>query len=174
MLFRRRKIKEAIAFYLKRNNKNQALRLRRFSHYYYSARQKYNARRVQEAIDALIEAYSLNMEISQGKSSFSSELRRMLANMFFSKGLLAMAKTNYTQAFRQFQTALRYLSSHKASKTKLKELHVISLKWYNDAKKILSKSPTDREAKTLLRKASHIVLPSDTLHKNILKLLDQQ
>ncbi len=171
--YKRHQLFEAIELAKKQKKSNLVDRMKRFQHYYENGRRDYNGRRFDEAMTSLLEAHKLDKKLSQGKSAFSIEIRQMLANLHFIKGLFSMTRKEYPNAFEHFQKALKFLPSHKASKTKIKELLLIAQNWYEKAQRSLKESPSDQKARQLLKKIAKFISHQHPLYKKIQHLLQK-
>ncbi len=169
-LFRSGNWKAAMVAFGKANATEKQAQVDQFRRVYYESLKAYRSYNPKIAIPPLQQALRLDLMISEGKSVFTKNLRKMLANMYFSKGLLLMGRQNFSRAFDQFRKALRQNRKHPNTLQKLQELRRRAQQFINQGKSLKDSNPS--QARKFFRKATKITLPSTTEHKEARKLLN--
>ncbi len=145
-------------------------RVLKFSKDFYKALADYRSYNPNRAIPSLLRALKQDLLIGEGKRSvYTRQLKQMLANMYFSKGLLQMNRQSYAGAFGNFTKALRHRRNHTHAKQKIKELSNRAKQWLQRGKSML-KSDAE-QAKQFFRKVRRITRRSDPVRKEAEKLL---
>lgn len=168
-LYRSGDLQGAAIAYEKANETDKQQQVLKFAKVYYESLSAYKNYDPRAAVPALQEALKLDLIIGEGKSVYTQQIRQMLANMYFSKGLLLMGRQSYTTAYEQFVLAIRERPQHRHALQKMQELRVLAQQWLEQAKGLLKSNP--EQAKLLLQKIRRVTPSKDVIHKEASKLL---
>ena len=141
----------------------QAAKIGKFRQAWNAGRAAHNSRQPRIAIASLQRALEIDLEFSGGTSTYASQIKGMLANMFAFQGYFAISKKAYATARQRFLSALRYHPGHGMSKRQLAELRRIAKGKYDHAMKVKASEPDS--ARKLMRKVMALVDPNDPLYK---------
>lgn len=168
-LYRAGNWRKAAAAFGKANATEKKAQVERFGKIYYRSLSAYRSYNPRLAIPVLRQALRLDLMIGEGKSVFTKNLRKMLANMYFSKGLLLMGRQDFARAFGQFRNALRHKPKHRNTLQKLNELRGKARQLLGQGKALNASNPN--QAKKFFRKVLRITLPSAPEHKQARQFL---
>lgn len=170
-LFRSGNWKAAMVEFGKANAPEKKAQVDQFRKVYYQSLRAYRSYNPRVAIPPLRRALRLDLMISEGKSVFTKNIRKMLANMYFSKGLLLMGRQNFSRAFEQFRKALSQNSKHPNTLQKLQELRRRAQQLLNQGKALQGSNPG--QARKFFRKVTKITMSNTPEHRAARKFLNQ-
>lgn len=170
-LYRGGNLQGAADAYGKANESEKQQLVLSFAKAYFHSLSAYKSYDPKTAIPALQEALKLDLLIGEGKSVYTQQIRQMLANMYFSKGLLLMGHQSYTLAYEQFVLAMRQRPGHKHALQKINELRSRAQQWLEQAKGMMKSNPA--QAKMFLQKIQRITSRRDAIHREASNLLSQ-
>lgn len=168
-LFCKGQVKSAMRWFAKRRRKRIVQKIRTFQSSFRLGQHAHNRRDPDTAIPELERALTLELEISASKSLFSRKIRRMLSNMYVSKGLLAMSQRSHSSAYIYFSVAKRHYRKHPTALLGLKQLAGIAKKIFKNAKRYEKTAPP--LFRKHMRKVLQIVPKRSALYKKVSKLL---
>ncbi|MCB9637973.1 MAG: FHA domain-containing protein [Myxococcales bacterium] len=149
-------------------NSNKASLIDQFREVYLRGKTNHNNRIYGNAIPALRQALRIDKELSDGKSVYSGQISKMLANMYSMAGLMALSKSEYGGAYSNFRRAITLRPGHVVSKAKIAEIHAKAQGWLTEAQRLKG-----REAKTLLLRISKTLPSTDPLCRQAKALLNK-
>jgi hypothetical protein len=161
-------LNKAKALLIKAGNSNKADLIDQFRDLYGRGKTSHNNRIHATAIPALERALQIDQELAQGKSLYTVQLRKMLANMYSMSGLMAFGERQYGSAYSSFQKALKQRPGHIVSKSKIEEIQAKAQGWLSEAQK--AKGAT---AKTYLLRIANTLPQTNPICKQAKQLLKQ-
>ncbi len=170
-LFNRGKIHAALQWFEQHEKENYLNKLKEFLRVYRQGKAAHQSRNADKAIPKLERAYTLDIDIGEGHSRFTRLIRLMLANMYVSKGMLALSQHFYPSAFIYFSTAKRHHPKHFVANAKLLFLQKLAQKYYKLGKHYQKNNP--QLARKYMRKVIRIVPRKSSLYKKARKILDR-
>lgn len=168
--FNKGRLKEARQKFQKRKQGKMLALLNKFKSALREGRRAHQYRNPERAIPKLEQALMLDLELGGGRSVFTRQIRLMLANMYVSRGLMAMSRRNYSSAYLYFSVAHRYNPRHPSLKVNSKKLREIAKGYYKQA--LASKNKPDI-ARRYLQKVVRIVSPRDPLYRKARRELER-
>lgn len=153
---------------IKAGNSNKANQIDQFREAYSRGKSSHNNRIHTTAIPALEQALQIDQELGLGKSLYTVQLRKMLANMYSMAGLMAFSERQYGSAYSSFRKALKQRPDHIVSKSKIEEIQAEAQGWLSEAQKAKGTA-----AKTYLLRITNTLPQTDPICKQAKALLKQ-
>ena len=170
LAFQEGKIEEAIGYYEKKKEKEKIAKLKEFQESYRRGKDAFQRRDAHEGIPLLERSFTLDIELSDGGSSYTRLIRRMLSNMHAIRGMASFGQRDYPAAFRAFNAAYRHDTKNEAVKQKLQQLREVAEDLYKQG---LQHKDSDMQAcRRLMRQVIRMTTPKEKIHIEAKKILE--